>query len=371
MTTTPPESAHPPRPRRHGRPSRPGAGTRLTPLTHHLARVVQSIPGAIIVTVVAIGSVIAITIGVLQVAAPDIPDRQSPVDTTTPAIGAFSHHPVRIKLPTEPDSYLGAYVDGVPRHYAPIESFATSVARPNIALYYSGWGEPFQAGFATSAAYHNVVPLVQIEPGRISLASIAAGNYDHYLEAFATAVASYGAQTGQGVIISFGHEPNGPWYPWGVGHASPAAWIAAWRHIVTVFRQQGADDVTWLWTVNIIARQSGVPSPVPWWPGNSYVTWIGIDGYYYKPSWTFPSLFGPTIKAVRTLALDPILVSETGVAPAAGQPGKIASLFAGVRAYGLLGFVWFDAKRKYDWRLTSPTAIAAFRDGAKAYKRAS
>jgi mannan endo-1,4-beta-mannosidase len=135
-----------------------------------------------------------------------------------------------------------------------------------------------------------------------------------------------------------------------------------------VFRQQGADDVTWLWTVNIIDPARGIPSPAAWWPGDSYVTWVGIDGYYLKPSWTFASLFGPTIKAVRALTLDPILISETGAGPAAGQPGKIADLFTGTRAYGLLGFVWFDAKGTQDWRLRDPTALAAYRQGAKTYR---
>jgi mannan endo-1,4-beta-mannosidase len=360
----------PSQPGRHGR-QRTGQvadGPRLPVLGRRMARVFQNRVVAIVITIVAVISVAAVTFVVVEIAAPNRPLQQPPLTSTTPAIGAFSHHPVRIKLPASPDSYLGAYVDGVPRHYAPLASFTASAAQPNIALYYSGWGEPFQTSFATQVTAHNAVPLIQVEPGRTSLAAIAAGEYDTYLETYATAVASFGAQTGKGVIISFGHEPNGPWYPWGSGHASPATWIAAWRHIVDVFRQQGADDVTWLWTVNIIATQSKVVSPVPWWPGSSYVTWIGIDGYYYKPSWTFASLFGPTIKAVRTLALDPILVSETGVAPAAGQPEKITNLFAGIRAYGLLGFVWFDAKRKEDWRISTPAAAAAFRGGAKTLK---
>ena len=73
------------------------------------------------------------------------------------------------------------------------------------------------------------------------------------------------------------------------------------------------------------------------------MNWVGIDGYYLGRSWTFASLFGPTIKAVRALTLDPITDFRDSVAPSAGKPAKIADLFAGVRAYGLLGFVWFDA----------------------------
>ena len=56
----------------------------------------------------------------------------------------------------------------------------------------------------------------------------------------------------------------------------------------------------------------------------------------------FAPLFGPTIAAVRALTADPILIAETGAVPAAGQPAKITDLFAGIRSYGLLGFVWFD-----------------------------
>ncbi len=119
--------------------------------------------------------------------------------------------------------------------------------------------------------------------------------------------------------------------------------MAAWRHIVNVVRAAGARNASWLWTINVFHKRTGIAPPGPWWPGSSYVTWVGIDGYYHKPSWSFAPLFGPTIKAVRALTIDPILISETGAAPAANKPAKVTNLFAGVRDYGLLGFVWFDA----------------------------
>jgi mannan endo-1,4-beta-mannosidase len=140
--------------------------------------------------------------------------------------------------------------------------------------------------------------------------------------------------------------------------------VAAWRHVVTVFRAVGALNIIWLWTVNINRCRCRIRSPAPWWPGRRYVTWVGIDGYYYEGSWTFASLFGPTIKAVRALTLDPILISETA-ALGASQPAKITDLFSGVRAYGLRGFVWFDSNKGQDWRITGPAALAAFRHGAE------
>jgi hypothetical protein len=270
-------------------------------------------------------------------------------------------------LPHTPGTYLGVYAAKVPVSYAGVTAFtSTTRVTPNVITYYSGWYEPFQARFATTAAAHGAVPLVQIEPTHVSLAEIASGKYDGYLSAYAAAVRTYRHP----VILSFAHEMNGTWYTWGHRHTSPAAFVAAWRHIVTLFRALGAGNVTWLWTINIIdKRKDAIPNPAPWWPGSSYVTWVGIDGYYLKPSWQFAPLFGPTIAAVRELTRAPILIAETGAVPAAGQPGKIADLFAGIRAYGLLGFVWFNSTDVQDFQITGDAAaVAALRQGAKTYK---
>ena len=141
--------------------------------------------------------------------------------------------------------------------------------------------------------------------------------------------------------------------------------VTAWRHLVTVFRHQGADNVTWLWTLQ--ADEKGTGPVASWWPGASYVTWVGIDGYYYRPSDTFFSVFGPTIAQVRMVTGKPILLSEASVGPVAGQAAKIPGLFAGMRQYGTLGLVWFDLAQHdglyhQDWHLAAnPAAVAAFR----------
>jgi mannan endo-1,4-beta-mannosidase len=267
-------------------------------------------------------------------------------------------------LPTAPDSYIGLYPTGVPASDAGVAEFTTATGiRPRVVVYYSGWLEPFQAGFAGTVARGGAVPLVQMDPENVSVAAIASGRYDSYLSTYAEAVRVYRDP----VILSFGHEMNGYWYSWGNQHTSPTAFVAAWRHIVSLFRSLGARNVTWLWTINTIHARAGVPSPGPWWPGNSYVTWVGIDGYYFNPSSVFASLFGPTIASVRTLTHKPILIAETAAAPATGQPAKITDLFAGVRLYGLLGFVWFNAVHTEDWRISGRAAIAAFRRGAETY----
>ena len=285
---------------------------------------------------------------------------------------ASDHHdgPLPVDLPQATASYLGVFTKGLPASYAGVTAFRNATgAKPDVVMYYSGWYMPFPVGLATTVANNGAVPLVQMDPDKISVASIAAGRYDGYLSEYAEAVRAYRHP----VILSFGHEMNGDWYSWGYRKTAPAVFVAAWRHIVNLFRALGAQNVTWLWTVNIIndAHGGNIPRPTQWWPGNAYVNWVGIDGYYLKPTWNFAPLFGPTIGAVRALTADPILIAETGAVPAAGQSAKIANLFAGVHQYGLLGFVWFDSANSIhqDFGINRPAAIAAFRKGASTYGR--
>jgi mannan endo-1,4-beta-mannosidase len=279
-----------------------------------------------------------------------------------------SSHRSQYTLPAAPDSYIGVYMHGIPQSYADARAFSTAThVKPDVILYYSGWEEAFQTKFAATAADNGQVPLVQINPTGINISAISDGQYDGYLKKYAMAVRAYHHP----VILSFGHEMNGYWYSWGHTHTSPATFVAAWRHIVNLFRSLEVRNVTWLWTINTIHAETRVPSPNPWWPGSSYVTWVGIDGYYVSSADVFSSVFGPTIAAVRTLTRKPILVAETASSPAAGQPAKIADLFAGLRLYGLLGFVWFNSSGVVDWRLNGPAALQAFRRGAEAYRKAA
>jgi mannan endo-1,4-beta-mannosidase len=280
---------------------------------------------------------------------------------------AAKNAPLPAALRVKSKTYLGVYAPGVPSSTTGVSAFdATTGSRADLVKYFSSWGDSFQGAFASHIAKLGAGALVDIEPTGISLAAIASGRYDSYLKVYAGAVRTYHGP----VVISFGHEMNGNWYSWGYGHTSPSTFVAAWRHIVTLFRDQGASNVTWLWTVNALAGAGQrITDPTPWWPGSAYVTWVGIDGYYYLPSETFNVLFGATIKEVRKLTGDPILIAETGAAPAAGKAAKIADLFAGVRADKLLGLVWFDAVGSRDWQIqSSPSALAAFRQQARKYQ---
>jgi hypothetical protein len=279
---------------------------------------------------------------------------------------------VHASLPVGSASYLGVYEKGPPLIYLRDAEFARAAGRqPNLVGYYSGWMQGFATSFAETVRRHGAVTILQMDPASASVSQIAAGYYDGYLRSYADSVRNFGYP----VVIGFGHEMNANWYSWGYGHVSPRTFVAAWRHIVDLFRGQGADNVTWLWTINADLPTTG---PIAsWWPGASYVTWVGIDGYYYRPSDSFASVFGKTFVQVRAITDKPVLLSETAVGPEAGQAEKIPGLFAGVHQYQMLGLVWFDIAQDdglyhQDWHIEDSTAAAeaAFRLGASTLKLA-
>ncbi len=254
-------------------------------------------------------------------------------------------------LPSELAAYLGAFEPRSPPDYGVVAGFGRMAGRqPNLVGYYSGWAQPFDMSFAQTIRKHGVIPFVQIDPTAASIPAIASGTYDDYLRSYADSVRNFR----HAVVIGFGHEMNAPWYPWGYKRVPAATFVAAWRHIVTLFRGQGADNVTWLWTLE--ADQAGTGPITSWWPGAQYVTWVGIDGYYYRSSDTFASVFGQTINQVRAFTSKPVLLSETAVGPEAGQFAKIQDLFHGMATYKTLGLVWFDKTQHgsifhQDWRI--------------------
>jgi len=266
-------------------------------------------------------------------------------------------------VPTPASPLVGVYEPGAPGSWSQIAEFtAATGVKPGIVVYFSSWNEPFSTSFAQTAWDHDAYVLVQLEPKGVTLASIAAGGSDGYLRSYADAVVAFGHP----VILSFGHEMNGNWYPWGYGHASPAMFVAAWRHVVRVFRAAGAANATWLWAVNSIEGEGAASSLSQWWPGTAWVSWTGVDGYYYQATDTFDSVFGSTIADIRTISSAPLLIAETAVGTTPNRESQIDGLFAGVSAERLAGVVWFDAAQHaglyhQDWRLEDdPAALAAF-----------
>ena len=247
---------------------------------------------------------------------------------------------------------------------AKITSFAAaSGARPSVVEVYRQFGGPFSWTLACTISRDGALPLIDLDPARQPLRDIAAGRYDSYLRTYARQAARFRFP----LAISFGHEMNGDWYPWGGRNTSPADFIAAWRHIHQIFSGAGAGNVTWVWTV--APRGARSSSQAQWWPGPAYVNWVGLDAYYRKPTSTFGLIAG-SMAQVRTFTHKPVLITETAVAPGPYAARQVSSLFVGAVSHpGLIGFVWFDQDRQERWRLESdPVARRVFRREVKVFR---
>ncbi len=94
-----------------------------------------------------------------------------------------------------------------------------------------------------------------------------------------------------------------------------------------------------------------------------------LDGYYLSPHATFRSIFRAALSAVRKMAPGMrVAIAETGAYPGHRMARRIRNLFAGAKAAGLAGVVYFDISRQQDWRLEDdPAALAAFGKASRGY----
>ncbi len=141
--------------------------------------------------------------------------------------------------------------------------------------------------------------------------AIAAGRQDSYIHAFARSVAAAPLT----VHIRFGHEMNGTWYPW---THDPARYIAAWRHIVDIFRQDGAQNARFVFSLNPQMYQTdGVFTAAArsYWPGAGYVDDLGSSMINFGGSMQHSvASFADRIRLMHATFGKPLLLTEVNTA---------------------------------------------------------
>ncbi len=280
---------------------------------------------------------------------------------------------------------LGAYVSGAPWQSAPLDAYATLVGRmPTLVQWYQDWAHPgvreFDPVKMNAVTSRGAVPVVTWNPWddaggasqpAYSLSAIASGSYDPFIRQWAHDAAAWG----QPFLLRFAPEMNGDWFPWGMGvnGNTSADYIAAWRHVVDIFRQAGATNARWVWCPNVAgAPQVTFPTL---YPGDSYVDWVGLDGYNWgtsQPSdpskqWTgLAAIFGASYDALVALTSKPVMIAETASTELGGD--KAAWITQGLltdvptRLPAVRAVIWFDENKETDWRVnSSATALTAFR----------
>jgi hypothetical protein len=119
--------------------------------------------------------------------------------------------------------------------------------------------------------------------------------------------------------------------------------------------------VIWVWNPNIIAPMPQVKLR-PFYPGDSYVDWVGVTGYFPTTGpQTYTSLFEPTMTEIRRFTAKPFIIAETSVETGPAEVACVQNLVSTVTSHSdVLGFIWFDIdKDGIDWRVESRPAVRA------------
>jgi hypothetical protein len=174
---------------------------------------------------------------------------------------------------------------------------------------------------------------------------------------------------GRPTLLRWGWEMNGDWYAWGGANNgnAPDGYVKAWRRLHSIFADQGATNVSWVFSVNWNSKpDSSWNQYADYYPGDRYVDWVGVSGYNLHRELP-QTLFGPIYDDYA--ARKPIMISEVGSYDRGGRTkADWITLFAGwVTTHPAVGAVaWFDTDThpgfQEAWRIDSDAqSLAAYR----------
>lgn len=228
------------------------------------------------------------------------------------------------------------------------------------------WTDPFPTQNERWDLEAGRIPLISWNGRDVTTREIARGAHDPMIRQRARSTKALG----RAVMIRWFWEMDGRKKAEFAGE--PEDYVAAWKHIVGIFRAEGADNVRWVWCPNASAFNDGEAQE--FYPGDDFVDWICADGYNWAPGragdeWeSFKDIFGG-FYAWAALHGKPIMVGEFGVQER--NPGDKARWITEAREviktdFPLLrAIVYFSSNADYDWRLTtSDSALGAFRQMA-------
>jgi hypothetical protein len=262
---------------------------------------------------------------------------------------------------------LGVYTPGAPANASALSEYASMVGRkPDIVMWYRDFGQPLMySNEIKNLGNTGQTPMVTWEPYEQSLSQIASGAYDSYLHESAQIAKTWGRT----LMVRFAHEMNGTWYPWAGTNSTSTLYVAAWRHIVSLFRADGATNVKWVWSPNV---QEGSKYPIsPYFPGEEWVDYVGIDGYNWGTNngekWqSLQEVFSASYSIVTQLSSKPVIITETSSSEAGGE--KSAWVRKGFMSTVPQSFprvsavIWFNKTQEDDWRInSSQSSLEAYR----------
>jgi hypothetical protein len=225
-----------------------------------------------------------------------------------------------------------------------------------------------------------------------TLDAIIAGKFDADLGRWAQGARRFGAP----MLVEWGTEFNGDWFPWNGKWngkaAGPAKFVLAWRHIVTLMRDAGCDNITWVWHANNADNPGDDWNRMEkYYPGDAYVDWVAVSSYGFltpndkgDPELIRDSLDEACPRLAAIAPDKPMILAEFGcarrhpkISAADWARAALADLLSN-RWPQLSGFCWWneawqnDDNRKHDTNMVimdDPALAEVFRTQLSAAKK--
>ena len=296
--------------------------------------------------------------------------------------------------PPERGAYLGVYTPPAPFQLRRIDAFEAQTGKDvAIVMWYQPWASAnrsrVDSGAIVGVWRRGKVPMITWEPWdpgtnanmlkdpanqpAYRLKTIIAGRHDAYIRSWARGLRDLGGP----VMLRPMQEMNGSWYPWcgTVNGNTPSEYVVAWRHVHRIFDQEGATNVTWVWSIN----HESVPGTkanryAAYYPGDGYVDWTAASGFNWGTSakgtrWRmFSHWYDEPLAYLKTLP-KPICIAEIGTVENGGDKAAwIADAYRRVAAAPRIrAVIYYDALERsatnvQNWRIdSSRRSVSAFR----------
>jgi len=270
---------------------------------------------------------------------------------------------------------LGMYRPSFPDDLSVLD--AAALQSGAIVHWYALWGG-WKSGFSRSdldaVSARGSLPLITWEPwagtgpdAAWSLSNaILSGKHDAYVRSWAQGMAEYGKP----VLLRFAHEMHHqPTYPWSVGVNDNTAeeYVAAWRHVRSIFQAAGATNVRWVWNPNTLGGASAetyLPVYRALYPGDGEVDYVGLDIYntgpqldWGAPYWrSFSQVVSEPYTAITSISSKPVILPEVGSTDVGGSKAAWITDMLERELHGfprVIGLVWFDIDKEQAWSLDS------------------
>jgi hypothetical protein len=179
-------------------------------------------------------------------------------------------------------------------------------------------------------AWSEVSPHIAEADPEFAMQKFIDGDFDDHLRHYARGVKAFVSP----VMLEFGTEVNGNWMPWNgewngadedtYGESGypdgPERFRDAYRHIIDIFRDEGAGNVTWIFHANYTGTPDEEWNEMKWYyPGSDYIDWVGVSIYgplFKRNKWSYS--FGEVWDYVEPILLEfaadkPLAIFEFGV----------------------------------------------------------